>query len=69
VLFNLGAVGIERHDWTGALDYLRRSLARSARSDSITRKLFVLIARAHQMMGETGRALRVCAEGLSFKSA
>ena len=46
VLFNLGAIGIERQDWREALDYLRRSLARSAPTDSITRKLFALIARA-----------------------
>jgi tetratricopeptide (TPR) repeat protein len=66
VLFNLGAIANERRDWGGALGYLRRSLARSAPSDSITRKLFALIARAHQMMGETAEALRTCAEGLSL---
>jgi glycosyltransferase involved in cell wall biosynthesis len=66
VLFNLGAVAIERGEWRAALDYLTRSLARSAPSDSITRKLFALIARAHQMLGDTGAALRACAEGLSF---
>ena len=66
VLFNLGAIAIERRDWSGALDYLRRSLSRSAPSDSITRKLFALIARAHQMLGDTAAALRVCAEGLSL---
>ncbi len=53
-------------DWSGALTYLRRSLSRSAPSDSITRKLFALIARSHQMLGDTGAALRVCAEGLSL---
>ncbi len=66
VLFNLGAIANERRDWSGALTYLRRSLARSAPSDSITRKLFALIARAEQMMGETAAALRTCAEGLSL---
>jgi glycosyltransferase involved in cell wall biosynthesis len=66
VLFNLGAIAIERGDWHGSLDYLGRSLARSAPSDSITPKLFALIARAHQMLGDTGAALRACAEGLSF---
>ena len=66
LLFNLGAIAIERQEWLAALDYLRRSLARSAPSDSITRKLFALIARAHQMLGDTGTALRACAEGLSF---
>ncbi len=66
VLFNLGAIAVERRDWDGALKSLRRSLSRSAPSDSITRKLFALIARCHQMLGDTGTALRVCAEGLSL---
>ena len=66
VLFNLGAIAIERRDWTAALGYLRQSLSASAPSDSITRKLYALIARAHQMMGETAAALRTCAEGLSL---
>jgi hypothetical protein len=66
VLFNLGAIAIEWGDGPKALEYLRRSLSRSAASDSITRKLFVLIARAHQMTGDTGAALRSCAEGLSL---
>jgi glycosyltransferase involved in cell wall biosynthesis len=65
-LFNLGAIAIELHDWSEALRYLRRSLSRSAPTDSITRKLFALIARAHQMLGDTTAALRTCAEGLSF---
>ena len=50
-----------------ALGYLRRSLSRSAPSDSITRKLFALIARSHQMLGDTAAALRTCAEGLSLE--
>src|SRR5205823_2088825 len=66
VLFNLGAIAIERQEWRGALEYLGCSLAWSAPSDSITRKLFALIARAHQMLGDPGAALRACAEGLSF---
>jgi tetratricopeptide (TPR) repeat protein len=66
VRFNLGSIAIERKDWAGALDHLRHSLARSAPTDSITRKLFALIARAHQMLGNLPGALAVCAEGLSF---
>jgi len=66
ILFNLGAIAIERRDWLTALSYLQKSLAGSAPSDSITRKLFALIARSHQMMGETAAALRTCAEGLSL---
>src|SRR5438270_7314882 len=64
--FNLGSIAIERKDWNGALEHLRHSLARSAPTDSITRKLFALIARAHQMLGNLPGALAVCAEGLSF---
>jgi tetratricopeptide (TPR) repeat protein len=66
VLFNLGSVAVERQDWPRALDYLRRSLSGSAPTDSITRKLFALIARCHQMLGDLPSALAVCSEGLSF---
>ena len=65
ILFNLGAIAIERKDWQAALEFLGKSLAHSAPGDSITRKLFALIARAHQMRGDSEAALRVCAEGLS----
>jgi len=66
VLFNLGSIAMDRQDWDGALEFLRRSLARSAPSDSITRKLFALIARALQMRGDAAAALRVCTEGLAI---
>jgi glycosyltransferase involved in cell wall biosynthesis/tetratricopeptide (TPR) repeat protein len=66
VLFNLGSIAVERQDWPSALEHLRQSLSRSAPSDSITRKLFALIARCHQMLGDLPGALAVCAEGLSF---
>ncbi len=66
VLFNLGNVAIERESWQEALDYLRASLSGSAPQDSITRKLFVLISRAHQMLGNGQAALLACDEGLSF---
>ena len=66
VLFNLGAIAIERQDWRQALEYLRHSLARSAPTDSITRKLYALIARAHQMLGEARQAIAACAEGLAI---
>src|SRR5271165_2721248 len=59
VLFNLGSIAIERKDWPRALDYLRQSLARSAPTDSITRKLFALIARCHQMLGDLAAAQEV----------
>ncbi len=64
ILFHLGSIAIERKDWREALGFLKRSLAGSAPTDSITRKLFALIARAHQMLDDSQAALRTCAEGL-----
>jgi hypothetical protein len=66
VLFNLGSIAVERRDWPGALNHLCQSLSRSAPTDSITRKLFALIARCHQMLADPRAALDVCEEGLSF---
>ena len=66
VLFNLGAIAVERREWHEALGFLNRSLAGSAPTDSIVRKLFALIARTEQMMGDTQAALRTCAEGLNL---
>jgi tetratricopeptide (TPR) repeat protein len=65
-LFNLGSIAVEQQDWRGALGYLERSLAGSAPTDSITRKLFALIARAHQSLGDSEAALRTCADGLAL---
>ncbi len=65
VLFNLGSIAIERQDWRQALEHLRHGLARSAPTDSITRKLYALIARSHQMLGEPQQALAACAAGLA----
>ncbi|MFI5456415.1 MAG: glycosyltransferase, partial [Isosphaerales bacterium] len=64
ILFNLGSISVERQDWLAALGFLRRSLAGSAPTDSITRKLFALIALAHQKLGDSQAALRTCAKGL-----
>ncbi len=66
-MFNLGSIAVERQDWTDALGFLQKSLAGSAPTDSITRKLFALIARVHQMRGDSQAALRTCAEGISFE--
>ena len=65
-LFNLGAIAGERKDWNEALGFLERSLAGSAPTDSIVRKLYALIARHHQMLGESQAALQVCTEGLNL---
>jgi tetratricopeptide (TPR) repeat protein len=66
VLFNLGAIAVERKDWASALGHLERSLAGSAPSDSIVRKLYALIAPVHQMVADSQAALRTCADGLSL---
>jgi tetratricopeptide (TPR) repeat protein len=65
ILFNLGQIAVDRGEWSAALGYLERSVARSAPSDSITRKLYALIARAHQMMGNAEAAVQTCAKGLA----
>jgi GT2 family glycosyltransferase len=66
VLFNLGSIAIEWQEWRAALEHLRASLSSSAPTDSITRKLFALIARCHQMLGEPDLALSACAAGLKI---
>jgi tetratricopeptide (TPR) repeat protein len=48
-------VANERGRHAEALDYFRRSLAASAQTDSITRKLHALIARCHQELGAPWR--------------
>ena len=68
-LFNLGSIAGERKDWNDALRYLERSLKLSAPSDSIVRKLYALIARAHQMLGESQAAIDTCFEGLKLDPA
>ena len=66
ILFNLGAIAVERHAWDEAIRFLERSLSGSAPSDSIVRKIFALIARAHQMKGDTQAALVTCSRGLQI---
>jgi tetratricopeptide (TPR) repeat protein len=66
VLFNLGSTAIMRKNWNAALGYLKRSLAGSAPTDTITLKLFALIARTHQMLGDSRQALQTCADGLTL---
>ena len=67
VLFNLGSIAIEVQDWPTALGHLQKSLAGSAPTDSITRKLYALIARCYQMMGDPAQALETCAAGLAVE--
>lgn len=66
VLFNLGWIAMERKDYLAALPHLRASLAASGSTDAITRKLYALIALAHQRLGQAGEALAACAEGLAI---
>jgi tetratricopeptide (TPR) repeat protein len=66
VMFNLWAIAVERHEWQEGLGFLKRSVAGSAPSDSIVRKLYALIARAHQMMGNSPESLCTYAEGLKL---
>ena len=66
VCFNLGAIAVERQHWAEALGFLNKSLANSAPSDSIVRKLYALIARAHQMMGNSQAAIQTCIDGLKL---
>ena len=65
-LFNLGSIAIERTEWNEALGYLKRSLAGSAPSDSIVRKLYANIARSYQMLRDYPAALAACTQGLSL---
>ena len=66
VSFNLGAIALEANEPRSALEFLRRSLAGSAPTDSITRKLYVLIARCHQLLGEPEAALAACGAGIAI---
>jgi glycosyltransferase involved in cell wall biosynthesis len=67
VLFNLGAIAAERGEWREAIGYLERSLTGSAPTDSIVRKIFALIARALQMLGDLRGAIWVCERGLAVE--
>ncbi len=67
VLFNLGSVALERGDNRQALHYLRKSLANSGVTDSITKKLYVLCSRAHQRLGEIPLAVAAIDKGLQLE--
>ncbi|MGP0062529.1 MAG: glycosyltransferase [Isosphaeraceae bacterium] len=66
VLFHLGSIAIEDREWGEALELLHRSLASSAPDDSITGRIYALIARAHQMRGDLPRAFAACRAGLAL---
>ena len=67
VLFNLGSIAIERQEWGPAIPLLRKSLAGSATSDSITRKLFALDRpMPSDARRQAAAALQTCAQGLAL---
>ena len=62
-LFNLGSVFIEQKEPAKALAALERSLVRSRPTDSITRKLYSMVAQCHRFLGNLVDAKSVCQEG------
>ena len=66
ILFNIGWAAIYRSDPKTALGYLRASLAASSPQDALIRKVYALIAQAHQMLGQPDSALAACVDGRSF---
>jgi hypothetical protein len=66
VLFNLGSVLQELGRVEEAINYFRRSLERSHPADSITRKLFALLASCQWRLGQREAALAACAEGRRY---
>jgi glycosyltransferase involved in cell wall biosynthesis len=66
VLFNMGSVSQELGRVEEALEHFRRSLERSHPADSITRKLFALIASCQWRLGRREAALAACVEGRGY---
>src|SRR5262249_26954025 len=64
-LFNLGQGYRELGRFEEALQALRQSLARSHPDDSITRKLYSLVASCEAARGRPDQALAACAAGLA----
>jgi len=61
--FNLGQAYLERSDPLTALRHFRASLTRSAPGDSITRKLFSMLAHCLRHLDRSPEAVPVLAEG------
>ncbi len=62
-LFNLGSVYLELQRPAEALPLLQRSLDRSHPTDSIVRKLYVLIIQCQRQLGQPAAALAACQDG------
>jgi tetratricopeptide (TPR) repeat protein len=65
-LFNLGSTYLEQGSYAQAIPMLIRSIAASDPSDSIVRKLYVLVARCHGNLGQAKEALAACVEGRKY---
>ena len=63
VHFNLGSVYLELDQTAKALPHLEQSLARSHVSDSITRKLYVLLIQGYRHLGQWQAALPLLERG------
>jgi glycosyltransferase involved in cell wall biosynthesis/predicted O-methyltransferase YrrM len=62
-LFNLGSIAQELGRPHEAIPLLQRSLELSAPTDSITRKLYALLAQCHRHVGQPHQALQKCVQG------
>jgi glycosyltransferase involved in cell wall biosynthesis/predicted Zn-dependent protease len=63
VLYNLGAVYLGRNQPQQALGHLQRSLQCSAPNDTLVPKLYGLVLRAQQQLGQRAAARQTCAQG------
>jgi tetratricopeptide (TPR) repeat protein len=63
VLFNIASVYLGRNQVAEAIPLLQRSLQLSQPGDTIVRKLYALLARAHHQLGQTAEALAACQTG------
>jgi tetratricopeptide (TPR) repeat protein len=66
VRFNLGFIAVEKGEWGKALEHFLVSLAHSEPEDSITRKLYALVAKCRQSLGRPDEAVAVCDDGLKI---
>jgi GT2 family glycosyltransferase len=63
VLYNLGAIALTRGQTAEALAFLQKSLDKSQPGDTLEQKLYVLLTRCHQELGQKDKALEVCRTG------
>lgn len=63
ILFNLASSYLELGQPNDALLYAQRSLELSDPSDSIVRKLYSMLARAHRLLAQPAQAIVACTNG------